>query len=122
MSRFKYINVNPDNIKESDCVTRAITLASGLPYEEVRKKLFHTARLLNCTKLCVCCYKFLIEDVLNYKRVNCDNMTVGEFADRHPYGKYLVRMNGHISTIINNCVMDIFDCRDYVVTDAWKVK
>ena len=122
MSKYIYYNRNPDGNKENDCVTRAISLATGFPYSKVRKKLFHIAKLLDCEKLCVCCYKHLIEDVFKFMRVNCDNLSVGEFADLHPYGTYLVRVDGHISTIINNSIYDIFDCRDMIVTDAWKVR
>lgn len=122
MSRFVYYNRNPDGSKENDCVTRAISLATGLDYPSVRKKLYHTAELLDCEKLCVCCYKHLIEDVFKCMRVSCDNLSVGKFADIYPYGTYLVRVDGHISTIINNSIYDIFDCRDMIVTDAWKVR
>jgi hypothetical protein len=48
-------------------------------------------------------------------------MTVEEFADNNPYGTYLVRMNGHISTVIDNCIYDIFDCRKAILTNAWKI-
>lgn len=122
MARYIYYNQNPDGNKENDCVTRAISLASGLKYTEVRKKLFYTSRLLNCEKLCVCCYEHLLEDVLKYEPIQCDELTVEEFADLYPHGTYLVRMNGHISTIINNTIYDIFDCRDIEISNAWKVK
>ena len=121
MAKYKFLNVNPDKQKEFDCVTRAISFCSGLPYNIVRKKLFHTSRLLDCDKLCVCCYKFFIEKVLNCKPIKCYGMTVNEFADLHPLGTYLVRMDGHISSVKNNCVYDIFDCRDLELTDAWKI-
>lgn len=85
--------------------------------------LHHTAKLLNCEKLCVMCYKFLIEDVLKCKRVNCDGMYPADFADLNPRGIYLVRVSGHILCIMDGCLYDIFDSRymDFV-TDAWKVK
>lgn len=122
MAKFIYYNRNPDGKKENDCVTRSISLASGLPYPTIRKKLFHTSRLLGCEKLCVCCYKHLLDNVFKYKRLNCDNMTVNDFADLHYKGTYIVRMNGHISCIINGNVYDIWDCRNHLLTDAWKVK
>lgn len=122
MAKFNYLNVNPDGNKESDCVTRAISLATQTSYSNIRKKLFHTARLLECEKLCNCCYSFLIERVFNCKPINCDGLTVNQFADLHPVGVFLVRMEGHISTIINNCVYDIWDCRDMKLTNAWQVK
>lgn len=123
MTNYKFYNRNPDGDKENDCVTRAISLATDLPYTEVRKMLFHTAKLLNCEKLCVMCYKFLIEDVLKGKRVNCDGMYPADFAKKHPYGTYLLRMNGHIVCCKNGTIYDIFDSRymDFL-TDAWRIQ
>lgn len=122
MAKFRYLNVNDDKVKRNDCVTRALTLASGLPYSSIRRKLRYTARLLDCSKLCVSCYSFFIEEVLLGKRTNCDGMTVEEFADLHPIGVFLVRMDGHISVIIDNTIMDIFDCRRHLLTNAWEVR
>ena len=122
MAKFKFHNVNPYGNRTEDCVTRAICLASGRDYFDISEKLFHTAKLLDCERLCVCCYRHLLDHVFKYKYINCDNMTVEEFADEHPYGVYLVRMNGHISCVIDNCIFDTWDCRDLIVTDAWKVE
>lgn len=123
MAKYVYYNMNPDGNKENDCVTRALSLALNVDYTEIRKQLFHTARLLNCEKLCVCCYKFLIEDVYKCKRVNCDGMYPNEFANLHPHGIYLLRMNGHICCCIDGKIIDIFDSRYYnLLTDAWEVK
>lgn len=123
MADYVYLNVNPDKKRISDCVTRAITLTTGIPYSKVRKMLFHTAKLLGCEKLCVMCYKFLIEDVLKCRRVNCDGMYPDDFANLHNDGTYLLRMNGHINCCIDGKIYDIFDSRYYdFLTDAWKVK
>lgn len=123
MADYVYFNVNPDKKNISDCVSRAISLSCNIPYPKVRKMLFHTARLLGCQKLCVMCYKFLIEDVLKCKRVNCDGMYPDDFANLHPQGVYLLRMNGHICSCIDGKIYDIFDSRfmDFL-TDAWKVE
>ena len=120
MARFVYYNINPDGDKESDCVTRAISLCSNLPYPTVRKKLFHTARLFNCDKLCKFCYSNFIRSVLQYKEVNCHNQTVNQFADLHPDGTYLIRVPNHLTCVIRGCVYDIWDCRHEVCDTAWK--
>jgi hypothetical protein len=123
MANFCYLNVSPDKSKHrNDCVTRAISLASGLPYSKVRKKLYHTAQLLDCEKLCVSCYTHLIEKVLCAVPKNCDYMTVNDFAEIHPQGTYLLRMNGHITTLIDYTVFDLFDCREYFITNAWEIR
>ena len=122
MADYVYLNVNPDNLTVSDCVTRAITLTTGLSYSRVRKMLFHTAKLLGCDKLCVMCYKFLIEDIFRCRRVNCDGMYPEDFANINTEGTYLLRMNGHICSCIDGVIYDIFDSRYYdLLTDAWRV-
>jgi hypothetical protein len=123
MAKFRYYNENPQGERINDCVTRAITLTSrDLPYSVVRKKLFHTARLLDCTKLCPTCYSFLINQVLGGIPTNCEGMTVGEFSELHPYGTYLIRIEGHLTAIIDNVIYDTWDCRDRFCTLAWKMK
>lgn len=122
MAKFVYYNRNDDKVSRNDCVTRAISLASGLPYSTIRRKLRYTARLLACEKLCVSCYEFLIREVLGGVPINCEGMTVNDFAKLHPYGTYLLRMDGHITTLIDFTLYDIFDCRKKRITNAWKMK
>ena len=121
MAKFEYLNVEPSGIKKNDCVTRAIKLASGLPYEEVRKKLFFSAKLLDCPKLCPTCYSFFIQQVLGGVPKNCDGMTVGEFADEHPNGTYLIRIQSHLLCIVDNTIYDLWDNRYRYCDLAWKM-
>ena len=121
MARYVYYNRNDDQVKRNDCVTRAISLASGLPYKTIRRKLRYTARLLDCDKLCVSCYEWLIREVLGGTPKNCEGMTVNDFAELHPYGTYLLRMDGHICTLMDFTLYDIFDCREHFITNAWKM-
>lgn len=122
MSRFIYYNANPDKKTISDCVLRALSLGTGLSYPTIRRKLYHSAKLFECARLNVDCYAHLLEDVFKFPQIETFGMTVGKFADAHPYGIYLVRMNGHISTIWWGNVVDIWDCRSSYITDAWEVK
>lgn len=121
MANFIYTNVSPQGEHKNDCVTRAIKLASGLSYSTIRKKLFHTSRLLGCTKLCWSCYSFFLTNVLGYRQVDCDDMSINKFADTHKYGIYLIRINQHLTTIINGNLMDTFDCRKEMCHIAWKM-
>lgn len=116
---FEYLNLNPVGIEENDCVTRAIALCTGKSYFEIRDKLQLTADLLDCDELCVCCYHHLIDDVFKFPRVRTRGLTAGEFAEQHPVGLFLIRMDGHASAIYNGTIMDLFDCSSYEVTDAW---
>jgi hypothetical protein len=122
MAKFRYLNVEPSGKHKNDCVTRAIKLASNLPYKEIRKKLFHTKELLDCeSSYCVTCYSFLIREVLGGVPTNCNGMTVGEFADKNPKGTYLIRLEGHLTTVIYGENWDIFNCLNHYCDLAWKM-
>lgn len=121
MAQFVYYNINPKGETRNDCVTRAISLASGLPYQTIRKKLYYTAQLLNCEKLCVACYRHLLDDVFEYEQVPCYGMTVNEFADKYPNGTYLIRVPFHITVVKNGVCYDIWNCLDEVIDTVWRV-
>lgn len=121
MAGFRYWNANPQGEKVNDCVTRAIAFASGLPYSQVRRKLYHSARLLDCEKLCPTCYSFAIQEVLGGVPVHCEDMTVGEFADLHPQGIYLIRIRGHLTAVRDNVCYDLWDCRGRECDLAWRM-
>jgi hypothetical protein len=120
MSKYQFLNLNPRGKREEDCVCRAITFASGLPYEEVYQKLWLTADLYECDRLCKYCYSNFISNVLKYKEVNCDRLTIGEFADKHPYGTYLIRVPNHLTVIQDGVLYDIWDCRSEICDTVWK--
>ena len=124
MANFCYLNVSPDKSKhKNDCVTRAISLASKIPYSTIRRKLRHTARLLDCPKLCPICYGFLIQQVIGGIPKNCMGMSVGEFADLHPNGTYLIRIQGHLTCVKEpSTVWDIWDCRAKMCDLAWEIR
>lgn len=121
MAGFRYWNENPQGEKHNDCVTRAITFASGLSYPIVRRKLYHAARLMDCSKLCPTCYSFTIQEVLGGVPVNCDNMSVGEFCDAHSQGIYLIRIKGHLTAIKDGVCYDTWDCRARECDMAWRM-
>jgi len=121
MAEFVYYNNNPAQRNEDDCVTRAISLGVGEDYEIISEKLTLISELLECDRLNVCCYKHLIEYVYECEPVDCEGMTVEEFADENNYGVFLVRIPEHITCIIDGKIYDTWDCRDYFCDLAWFV-
>jgi hypothetical protein len=122
MVGYKFTNYNPyGDTEENDCVNRAIANVSGLGYNEIKDKLFYVGKLLDCESKCVCCYGFLLNNVFGYEPIKCRGLTLYEFAEEHPYGLYLCRSEGHISVLDNYVVEDIFDCRDMILTNAWRI-
>lgn len=120
MSKYKFLNLNPRGLLEDDCVCRAITFATGLPYNTVYEKLWLTADLYDCDRLCKHCYSNYLRNVLGYKEINCDRLTIGEFADKHPYGIYLIRIANHLTVIKDGTLYDTFDCRKEICDIVWK--
>ena len=119
---YHYTNVNPLNEIESDCVCRAISLALNEDYYKVQEKLELSSKLNECEALCVCCYEFLLTNYYKLQRYEFDRpMTIREFSKHNPYGIYLVRIQGHLTCIIDNVLHDIWDCRDELVDIIWKV-
>ena len=105
----------------NNCVTRAISTATGLSYPQIRKKLYHTSRLFQCEKLNKTCYGNLLDKVLECPRVKCQGLNVGQVADLHPSGIYVIRVKGHATTVIDGNNIDTFDCRDMMCDIAWKI-
>lgn len=108
---------------EEDCVCRAISLALDEDYYKIQEKLYLVAKLFECEYLCVCCYKYLLDNVYDLKRIEeVKGMTVEEFANYFPIGIFIVRVEGHLTCVIDNNIMDIWDCRDKIVDLVWEVK
>ena len=120
-SVYKYYNRNPNNDTESDCVCRAISTATSLQYEAVQELLHISAKLYRCDKLCVCCYHHLLEDILKYKCYDGRGYTVQELAEKYSRDTILVRIEGHLTTIIKGTILDIWDCSNEFVDCYWFV-
>lgn len=121
MAKFKFWNENPNGEYIGDCVTRAITFATGFSYDKIQEKLYYCGKLLECDPLCLSCYDFLLTKYFEFDRIDPHGATLDEFADKHTSGLYLARSRGHISVLFDNCVYDTWDCRDMVLTTCWKV-
>ena len=123
MARYQFLNVNPLGEIEEDCVCRAISLALDEDYYKIQEKLYLVAKLFECESLCICCYKYLLDDVYDLKRIEeVRGMTIEEFANYFPIGIFIVRVEGHLTCVIDNHIMDIWDCRDKIVDLVWEVK
>lgn len=117
---YRYYNANPRNILTDDCVLRSISVAEGISWGECQEKLSRLAnkegRLLNEV--------IFVEDYLNkrYPKKCFRNMTIGEFAKKCPKGNFVVTTNGHITAVLNNVIVDTFDCSKRIMKCCWQIK
>ena len=121
MNTYKFYNRNPYNDTVEDCVGRAISTATGLNYYAVNNLLELTATNHSCDKLCVCCYHKLLEDILMYDCYTGNGYTVAQLASMYPRDKIIVRIEGHLTTIIKGTILDIWDCSNEYVDCYWFV-
>ena len=123
MARYKFLNINPIGNIEGDCVCRAISLALNEDYYKIKEKITLVGELFECDFLCVCCYKFLLDEVYGLDRLEeVKGMTIEEFTDKFPNGIYIIRIEGHLTCVIDNELLDIWDCKDEIIDIVWEVK
>lgn len=124
MSEFQYYNNTPDGAIEENCVSRAITLASGLPYRTVAKLLDLASEHTGHNRISIDSYGYLLEEVLGYPvYYPRKGETVGELVDRFPHNTLLIRLDGHLLASVAGIVYDLFES-DYRtdITCFWIAK
>ena len=116
---YKFYNANARGRFTNDCVIRAISLAEDKTWNETYDELSEIAQrngiILDDVNF--------IEPLLDsrYDIICYNSKYVGEFAEEHPKGVFLITMKGHITCCINGIIYDTFDCRDRVMWCAWRV-
>lgn len=116
---YKFYNANPRGLLTDDCVLRSISVAEGISWQRCQEKLSLLSRdsglILNDVQF--------VEKYLDdrYVRKCYKNMTVGEFSKKCPKGHFVVTMNGHITAIIDNIIVDTFDCSRRQMICSWQI-
>ena len=116
---YEYYNANPMGRHIEDCVLRSISVLTNRSWEEVNDELSYLAAKQG--------YMFdnvpFVEDYLDerYPRECHYSKTVAEFAKEHPFGRYAVTMDGHITAIINGKIIDTF-YPNRIMRCAWKIE
>lgn len=118
MARFKYLNIEPNKEELQDCVIRAISLATAIPYDSIVEMLAQNGDNNSCDCINVCCYTKLIED-LGYYTHDVKDLSVEAIADKYPNDVVLIRIKGHLTCAIDGCIYDLWDCRDKIATRYW---
>lgn len=119
---WQFLNLQPLGKLEEDCVTRAISLATGQDYYTIQEQLNLIGALFHCEKLCVCCYKHLLDYVYNLERIEAvQGMSIKEFLQVFNSGIYIIRVDGHLTCAIDGEIIDTWDCTDKIVDIVWFV-
>ena len=125
---YKYLNLHPEGKKVRDCVKRALSFCTGLPYQEIslilnRLKKETGCKTFNENKN----WKKFVKDMgwekiyfpaeKGYERMNGER-----FCEYYPKGTYLLRMAHHLSVCKDGIIYDTWNCSEKCVYNAWKIK
>ncbi len=121
---YKYLNVNPAQLNTGDCVIRGISVLMDQSW--------------SWTYFMICLQGFLMyqmpstNDVWSHYLYNngyrrraikntCpDCYTVKDFCIDHPYGRYLLALNGHVVAVIDGAYYDTWDSGNETVLYYWR--
>lgn len=87
---YKYYNANEFGYDIEDCTIRAVSVAEGISWDKAYQKLSDYARKRGLMLSSVESIEQYLDD--NYERVCDTGLTVGEFAENYPLGRFLVTM------------------------------
>ena len=125
MSKWELYNPSPMGGHVGDCAVRAVSKAIGSDWEKAYTELALTGFTLGDMPNA----NWIINAVLKqygFRRQiipdTCpDCYSVGDFADDHPEGTYVVGTGSHVVTIEDGTVFDSWDSRGEVAIFYWEI-
>ena len=121
---YVYYNANPKHRQIEDCTIRAICKLQGTGWRQTFMEIS-----LECIEKCQMPESDAVWGDYLYKQGYSCHMpphqhpysyTVKDFCYDHPYGKYLLKTNGHVIAVIDGDYYDWFDSGDGIVLYYWK--
>ena len=126
--KFTFYNRNPKSkVSSADCVARAISGASGLPWDQVIISITQHAlkqgRVFNEKKA----YDAWLQKngwVKNKqpRKANGKKYTISEFLDLYPKGTYIISIANHLTFSEDGILYDTWNCLSKSVGNFWSKK
>lgn len=124
MNNYRYLNLNPDGLDTQDCTIRAISLFLDISWDDaywgvvtegfLQKKMPSTDAVWG---------RYLEKNNCYLTRVPSDCplcYTVKDFAKDFNKGRYLLKVNEHVVTVINGYYYDTWNSGNEIVLYYWK--
>ena len=128
---FRYTNANPKNSKSSgDCVVRAISLATGLPWDKVYTELCNIGFKLKSMPNDDKTYEKYLESMgwekqRQPRKHDNTKYLAKELAEMSSQGNgitAIIRVANHLSVVSNGFILDTWDCGYKTVGNFWIYK
>ena len=116
---YKYYNKNPNNRHIEDCVIRSLSLLTNRDWDDTYQELAYYSSKDGYMTDNVEFVENYLDD--RYPRECHYSKTVGEFAEERPFGRYIVSMNNHVTSIIDGMIVDTFNPSDRIMRCAWRI-
>ena len=123
--RFVYYNRNPRKLKHAcDCVTRAISAATALSWEDTMRSLVEHSIEIKYAFNAKEAYSSWLEENgwtkhKQPRKPNGRKYRLHEFLNETTTGMFLVNTRGHLTFVEDGYVYDTFNCLNEVVGNYW---
>jgi len=119
-SKMEWRYDNPTYKDRNDCSVRSFAKLLDKPYVDVKADLIELKRLNKETRY------YYMSNIERYikrhqlTRLTLDRvLTIGEFLEQHPKGRYLFRVKGHLATGIDGVLYDSWDSSNQRIYRLW---
>ena len=121
-----YANPNPVRDDEPDCVVRAISIATGLSWDEVHRELSEMSREMGTMPSVNWLWGLWLKkhgfEAFSLPESCPECTTVGEFCRRYPEGTYIIGTGSHAVCIRDGNAYDSWNSLGTVPTYFFKQK
>ena len=123
MSRWKYFNPNPVSRNVGDCAVRAVAAALGVDWETAFALITANAYQMGDMPSSNAAWGAVLRQN-GFKRSiipnSCpDCYSIGDFAEEHSKGTYVVGTGNHVVTVKNGEILDSWDSSQEIPQYFW---
>ena len=123
MGRWMYYNPNPSGRNVGDCSVRAVSAALGTDWETAYALIAKAGYLMNDVMSSNTVFGSVLRQN-GFYRHNVPNtcpdcFTVGDFAEGHPNGVYVLGTGNHVVTLVDGTILDSWDSSNEILQYYW---
>lgn len=118
--RYVHHNPNPAGRNVGDCTVRALSKALGQDWYTTYLELCIEGGLMGDMPSANSTWGSYLRRRGYRRELAPEDMTVAEFADRHPRGTYILALSGHVVCIQDGTLYDSWDSKNEIVLYFWQ--
>ena len=126
MSSWIRFNPNPVGNRVEDCAQRAIAAALDVDWDTASDLIYEMAKGMGTTTHDDAAWGAVLRRAGFVRAVipnRCpDCYTVADFCRDHPRGVYVLKLSGHVATVIDGHVYDTWNSSGEIPTYYWYIK